>query len=270
MGISSILKPFGLPENASEHGELVDNMDGFVHWFMLFLFVGWSIYLVHVFYRYNAKRNPRANYAGVTGHSTTHIEIGVCIVEAILLFGFAFPLWARQADEFPTGPEVVKLRAVGEQFGWSFHYAGNDGVLGGINPKLTSPSNVIGRDMTDPNGKDDFLNTGMMKIPVNRPVIIDVRSKDVIHNLALTSMRAAQDATPGVKSHIWFKPIKVGTWDIICGQLCGPGHSGMRAVLEVVTDKEYEAWLKERSEAAANEAAPSPAASVSPPAAVVQ
>jgi cytochrome c oxidase subunit 2 len=131
-----------------------------------------------------------------------HIEIGVCIVEAILLIGFAFPLWARQADEFPTGPDVVKLRAVGEQFLWTFHYAGNDGVLGGINPMLTTSTNTIGRDSNDPNGKDDFLSGGVMRIPVGRPCIVDVRSKDVIHNLALVPMRAAQDATPGVKSHM--------------------------------------------------------------------
>jgi cytochrome c oxidase subunit 2 len=80
-----------------------------------------------------------------------------------------------------------------------------------------------------------------------RPVIVDVASKDVIHNLALVPMRAAQDATPGVKSHMWFKPTKTGTWDIICGQLCGPGHAQMKAILEVVDAEEYDAWAKEQS-----------------------
>jgi cytochrome c oxidase subunit 2 len=86
--VSKINQLFGIPELASEHGELVDHMLGFVHWFMLILFVGWSIYLGWVFYRYNQKRNRRADYVGVRGHATTHIEIGVVIVEAILLLGF--------------------------------------------------------------------------------------------------------------------------------------------------------------------------------------
>lgn len=158
MNVSSILHLLGLPELASEHGELVDHMNGFVHWFMLILFVGWSIFLAYVFVRFRQKRNPKADYRGITNHATTHVEIGVCIVEAILLIGFAFPLWSRQADEFPTGPEVVRLRAVGEQFLWTFHYAGKDGVLGGINPRLTTPTNGIGRELNDPNGKDDFLS----------------------------------------------------------------------------------------------------------------
>jgi cytochrome c oxidase subunit II len=261
MSIDSILRPFWLPERASEHGEMVDHMNAFVHWFMLALFVGWSCFLVYVFYTYNSKRNARANYKGVTGHASTHIEVGVCIVEAILLIGFAFPLWAKQADEYPTGANVVKVRAVGEQFGWTFHYAGKDGVLGAVNPKLITSTNPIGRDASDPNGKDDFIKSGTMTLPADRPVIIDVGSKDVIHNLAIPSMRVAQDATPGVKSHMWFKPIKVGTWDIICGQLCGYGHSQMKATLDVLSESDFDGWAKENSEAAAKtSSAPSLAA----------
>lgn len=94
-----------------------------------------------------------------------------------------------------------------------------------------------------------------MKLPVGRPVIVDVASKDVIHNLALVPMRAAQDATPGVKSHMWFKPTKEGSWDIICGQLCGPGHAQMKATVEVIPNKDYEDWSKEMSAAAAKKAA---------------
>ncbi len=258
--ITSLLKLFGLPELASEHGGQVDHMDGIVHWFMFVLFVGWSAYLVRVIYTRRAKRSPRADYHGVTGHATTHIEVGVCIVEAILLLGFAFPLWARQADDYPTGPNVVKLRAVGEQFAWNFHYAGNDGMLGGVNPRLITGANPIGRELADPNGSDDFISPALLKLPINRPVIIDVRSKDVIHNLALVPMRAAQDATPGVKAHMWFTPTKTGTWDIICGQLCGTSHSQMKATLEVVSEADYDAWVKEQSDDAKKKsAAPAPA-----------
>ncbi len=260
MSVSSILKPFGLPELASEHGELVDHMDGLVHWFMFVLFVGWTSYLVYVFYNYRNTRNKNADYHGVRGHATTHIEIGVCIVEAILLLGFAFPLWSRQADGYPTGPDVLKLRAVGEQFSWTFHYPGNDGVLGQVNRKLTSATNPIGRDSTDPNGKDDFVSGGTMKLPVGRPVIVDISSKDVIHNLALTPMRAAQDAIPGAKAHMWFRPVKTGTWDIICGQLCGVGHSQMKATLEVVSQKEFDEWSKEQSASSIKNSQPPAAA----------
>lgn len=254
--VSKINEWFGIPALASEHGELLDHMLGFVHWFMAVLFVGWSAYLLFVFYRFSAKKNPRADYHGVRGHATTHIEIGVVIVEAILLLGFAFPLWSRQADDYPVGPDVIRMRALGEKFLWNFQYPGNDTMLGVNDPKFFNPNagNPVGIDAHDPNGKDDFVSPSL-KLPVNRPVIIDVGSKDVIHNLALVPMRAAQDATPGVRAHMWFKPVKTGTWDIICGQLCGPGHAQMKAVLEVMDQKEFDEWSKGQSAAAAKKSA---------------
>jgi cytochrome c oxidase subunit II len=251
MSVSDINHWFGITQNASEHGGLVDHMLGFVHWFMLFLFIGWSIFLIIAFTKFRQSKNPKADYHGVRGHASTHIEIGVVIVEAILLLGFAFPLWSRQADDFPTSPDTIKMRALGEKFLWNFQYPGDDLMLSTWDPRLISPANQVGRDLQDPNGKDDFVNPGTMKLPVNRPVIVDVASKDVIHNLAIVPMRAAQDACPGVKSHMWFKPVRTGTWDIICGQLCGPGHAQMKAVLEVVEGPEFDEWAKEMSTAAA-------------------
>lgn len=247
MSVSDINKLIGITENASEHGGLVDHMLGFVHWFMLALFIGWSIYLVLAFTKFRRSKNPNADYHGVRGHASTHIEIGVVVVEAILLLGFAFPLWSRQADDFPTSPDTIKLRALGEKFLWNFQYPGNDMMLSTWDMRNVSPANLVGRDLLDPNGKDDFVNPGTMRLPVNRPVIVDVASKDVIHNLALVPMRSAQDAIPGVKAHMWFKPVKTGSWDIICGQLCGPGHAQMKAVLEVVDEKDFDEWAKEQS-----------------------
>ncbi len=262
LAIFSINKFLGLPELASEHGEMVDHMLELLHWFMLALFVGWSAFLVVVFTKFRKERQPKADYHGVRGHATTHIELGVVIVEVILLLGFAFPLWAERADDLPTGADVLKMRAVGEKFVWNFQYPGLDGALGGMHMKNidVATRNVIGRDMKDPNGKDDFVKGGTMTIPLNRPVIVEVTSKDVIHNLCLTPMRMAQDATPGIRSHFWFKPTKTGKWDIICGQLCGPGHSGMKATLDVVEQKEFDDFMKENGEEARRAAAaPAPA-----------
>ncbi|HYF36968.1 MAG TPA: cytochrome c oxidase subunit II [Prosthecobacter sp.] len=266
MSVSDINELIGITANASEHGGLVDHMLGFVHWFMLVLGLGWSIFLIVVFTRFRAGKNRKADYHGVRGHASTHIEIGVVIVEAILLLGFAFPLWSHQADDYPTDPNTIKMRAMGEKFTWNFQYPGSDLMLSTWNPRyIAGGSNPVGIDRLDPNGKDDFVNPGTMRLPVNRAVIVDVASKDVIHNLALVPMRAAQDAIPGVKAHMWFKPVKEGTWDVICGQLCGPGHAQMKAVLEVVSEKDFEDWSKEQSASAAKKsaetaAAPAPAA----------
>jgi cytochrome c oxidase subunit 2 len=99
---------------------------------------------------------------------------------------------------------------------------------------------------------------GELHVPVDRNVIVDVSSKDVIHNFALPNLRIAQDAIPGQVIPMWFKPIKTGTYDIICGQLCGLGHYAMKGTLVVDTPADYQAWLKERAQLAGTASAPPP------------
>ena len=110
----------------------------------------------------------------------------------------------------------------------------------------------------NPEGRDDIVVLGELHVPVNRPVIIEITSKDVIHNFALPHMRAAQDAIPGQIIPMWFTPIKVGTYEVICGQLCGLGHYSMKGTVVVDTPEAYQAWLKERAELGGSQAAPDP------------
>ena len=95
-------------------------------------------------------------------------------------------------------------------------------------------------------------------MPKDRPVIIELSSKDVIHNFALPHMRMAQDAIPGQLIPMWFKPIKTGNFEVVCGQLCGLGHYSMKGMLVVDEPAEYQAWLKERVELSGTQSAPPP------------
>jgi cytochrome c oxidase subunit 2 len=237
-------KLFGIPEVHSEHGRMLDHMLEVVHWFMLLLFVGWSIFLVITLWRGYHKRTPKANYHGVQSHASSHLEIGVIIVEVILLLGFAFPLWGQRVDQFPD-PDV-RVNAWAEQFAWNFHYPGPDGKFGTTNRFLISGGNPIGLDSEDPNGFDDVITRNLV-LPNRKKIEINVTSKDVIHNLALKTMRIAQDADPGKFTRMWFIPTKTGKSDIICGQLCGPVHGQMRSELEVMADeKQFTTWLGEQ------------------------
>ncbi|HMJ05228.1 MAG TPA: hypothetical protein VK474_03135, partial [Chthoniobacterales bacterium] len=140
----------------------------------------------------------------------------------------------------------------------NFHMPGPDGQFGRRDVTLVSNSNQLGLDPTDEAGKDDLVVQTELHVPVDRPVIVETSSKDVIHNFALPAMRAAQDAIPGQIIPLWFRPIKVGTYEIVCGQLCGLGHYGMRGSLVVDTPADYQAWLKERADLAASTTAPPP------------
>ncbi len=249
----------GQPPNASEHGYQIDHILEFAHWFMGTLFVGWSLYFIYVLLRFNRRRHPVADHYGVKSGISTHLEFSVVLIEAVLLIGFAIPLWAKRVNQFPEGKDTIIVHAIGQQFNWNFHLPGPDGVFGRRSADLVTNANPIGLDPNDPSSRDDIVTSGELHVPIDRPVIVELSSKDVIHNFAMPSMRIASDAIPGTVIPMWFKPIKTGTYEIVCGQLCGLGHYSMKGTLVVDTPEDYQAWLKERAELSGSAAAPPPA-----------
>jgi cytochrome c oxidase subunit II len=244
-------KLLGIPENYSVHGAQVDHMIDVVHWFMIALFVGWTIFFFYCIIRFWRGNNPKASYSGVRSHLSTHLEVGVIIVEAVLLLGFAFPLWAERVDSWKQVQQLnpERVRVVGWQFGWTYHYPGLDGKFGRTDAALISGSNDLGIDYQDPNALDDFTSP-ILKLPAERPAVLNIGSKDVIHNYAIVPMRIQQDAIPGREIPMWFTPIKPLETYVVCGQLCGEGHGNMIGSMEVVTPEEYDPWAKTQSETA--------------------
>src|SRR2546425_12249988 len=246
------------PNNASSHGYQIDHILEFCHWFMAALFVGWSAFFIYVLLRFRKRRQPVADHAGVRSGISTHLEFSVVLIEAVLLLGFAIPLWARRVNEFPPTQDAILVHVVGQQFNWTFHMPGPDGQFGRREIGLVTNSNPLGIDPNDPAGKDDIVVLGELHVPVNRPVIIELSSKDVIHNFCLPHMRIAADAIPGSLIPMWFKPIKAGPYEVVCGQLCGLGHVGMKGTLVVDEPGDYQQWLNERAELAGQQNAPAP------------
>jgi len=228
----------------SKHGATGNHMLGLIHWFMAVLFVGWTAFLGVILWKFRAKKNPKASYKGIDSHFSTHLEVGVVIVEVVLLMGFAFPLWAQRSDKNvrPQGDEVVNLRAVGEQYRWTFHYAGKDKAVGMTSYDRITAANPVGMVEEDPNSHDDFITINDLVLPKGRPAVIQVTSKDVIHGLAIKPMFSQQDAIPGSEIPMWFVPEETGEWNIVCAQLCGAGHAKMVAYVSVVEEEEFEEW----------------------------
>jgi len=258
LNLAIINELIGLPANASEHGFQIDHIIEFSHWFMGALFVGWSAFFIYVLIRFRKSRQPVANHEGVTSGISTHLEFAVVLIEAVLLLGFAIPLWASRVNRFPDDKDATVVYVLGQQFNWNYHLAGPDGKFGRRNIALVSNSNPVGLDSNDPAAKDDIVTLGELHVPIDRPVILELTSKDVIHNFALPHMRVAQDAIPGQLIPMWFTPIKKGSYEVICGQLCGLGHYSMKGMLVVDDPAEYEAWLKERAELSGSQNAPAP------------
>jgi cytochrome c oxidase subunit 2 len=241
-----MLELLGLPEPASAHAGQIDNMLVWVHWLMAVLFVGWGAFFVYTLVRFRAGRSPKADYHGARSHFSTYVEVAVALVEAVLLIGFSIPAWADRVDDLPNENEAVVVRVVAEQFLWNFHYPGADGVFGRTDIELVGADNPLGLDRTDPAAMDD-LTPPTLTLPVDRPALIHLSSKDVIHSFSLNQMRVKQDAIPGVTFPVWFTPTRTGDWEINCSQLCGLGHFRMRGIYSIKTQAEYEAFLAEEA-----------------------
>jgi cytochrome c oxidase subunit 2 len=248
--IQKIKDLLSMPPLTSEHGAKVDDLILYVHYLMGVLFVIWIIYFFYVLVRFRAGANPKANHAGYTGHVTTYMEVGVAVIEGVLLIALAIPLWRNAADEFPAAKDSTVVRVTAQQFAWNFRYPGKDGAFGRQDLKFVSNDNKFGIDPNDPTGKDDVnppLND--MAVPVNKPVILHITSMDVIHNYAVHPMRVMQDAIPGVSIATHFKPLMEGKYQITCAQLCGNSHYFMKGYLNVLSQEKYDAWITEKSKA---------------------
>ena len=256
--LTSVGKLLGLPVLASEQGRQVDNLIIYIHLLMIALFVGWMAYIVFVLIRFRRGRQPKADYHGVRGHTSSYLEVAVAAIEAVLLFGLAIPLWAKAVDKFPAKSESTEVQIVAQQFAWNIRYPGADGIFGKQDMRWVNPTNVFGVDPTDPKGKDDVQTLNELHVPLAKlpngeykPVILYISSKDVVHSFKVIALRLTQDAIPGMRIPIWFRPTREGRFQINCAQLCGNSHSAMSQGFVIVESQAaFDKWIASKVGAA--------------------
>lgn len=246
-------KLLGLPVLAADNGKAVDELIIYVHWLMIALFIGWFAYFVYALWRFNARRNAKADHQGVRSHASSYIEVAVVVAELVLLIGFAIPMWAKASDvtTIPDAKDALVIQVVAQQFDWNIRYSGKDGLFGKQDMTRVSGTNVFGVSPEDPNGKDDVQTATQIHVPVNKTVIVHLTSQDVIHSFKIIALRVTQDAIPGMRIPTWFKATKEGQYQINCAQLCGVGHYAMsRGLLVVESQEAYDKWLESKVGAA--------------------
>jgi cytochrome c oxidase subunit 2 len=229
-----------LPAASSEHAAAFDRVLGSVHDEAAIVFLGWLLVFGFILIRFRAGGRRRAG--APAGHWPL-VAIGAVVLADVFLLAGSLPLWARRATAPPAG--AVEMRVVGEQYAWQVHYPGLDGRFGRTAPSFITAADPIGVDRNDPDAKDDFVLGGLLVVPVNRPVVVHLAAKDVIHSFTLPEMRVKQDVTPGLPTTTWFTPIATGSWEIVCSQLCGLGHYRMRGQFEVRTQDAWDAFVRD-------------------------
>ena len=198
--------------------------------------LGWMVWK----YRDTGNAASRAVYS----HGSNRLEVIWTVITAVIFITLGLmgqSVWASlRLHDAPPGSYTVEV--VAQQFQWNFHYAGKDGKFGRTDPKFIDDGslNFVGLDNTDASAADDIV-TSTIAIPVNRPVELRLRSKDVIHNFWVPQLRFKQDLVPGMEIKVHFTANKIGSYELACAELCGQLHFKMRAFMLVLPEEEIQA-----------------------------
>ena len=204
------------------------------------VFIAVNLFMAYSVFRYRYREGQRAHYepenAKLEGWLTGLTSVGVVAVLAPGLL-----VWL----DFITVPDNADVfEAVGQQWQWSFRFPGEDGVLGTVDTSNVSDDNSFGLNPDDPYGRDDILvETNEVHLPIDRPVKVLLRSKDVLHDFYVPQFRAKMDLVPGTVTYFWFTPTREGRYQILCAELCGIGHHTMRGYVVVESENAFKEWL---------------------------
>lgn len=250
-------REFFLPEASSIHGRRTDDLFWFSMGVLTIPFILVNFLIFFFAWKYQYKKNHRASF-----YPDNHkLELIWTIIPAIVMALLVFTGWKAWSDitsEAPRDAEVIEI--TGKQFNWIVRYGGvNDNKLGNYNYKLIDAQNEVGIDLSDENSFDDFQNPTEMHIPVNRPVLLKIRARDVIHSVFIPHMRVKMDAVPGMPTKFWFVADKTTAqmqselndpnfkYEIACTEICGQGHFSMKINLVVDDEESYKKWCSEQS-----------------------
>jgi cytochrome c oxidase subunit II len=178
--------------------------------------------LVWFLWKYRGRPGRRAHYT----HGNMKAEIIWSSVPAVVVVWIGLASaggWNRIKAQVPA--DAIPLAIHAKQFEWNITYPGADGRIG---------------------GGDDFTVRSQLHVPVNRPVVATLEAEEVIHSFFIPQFRVKQDAVPGMRIRVWFRPTKVGSYEIACAELCGMGHYRMRGSVTVHTQEDYDRWVAGR------------------------
>lgn len=219
---------------------MVDDTVHITFWVTGIVFVAVNLFLAYAVIRYRHRKGQKAHYEPESPRLEWGLTIATSIgIAAMLAPGLA--VWAK----FVTVPEDAAIvEVLGQQWSWNYRFPGRDGALGKTDAHRISLDNPFGMNPEDPAGADDILvSSPELHLPVNKPVKLELRSKDVNHQFAVAQFRVKMDMVPGMVTYFWFTPTRTGQFDALCEQLCGMAHFAMRGRVIVDEEKEFQSWL---------------------------
>ncbi len=212
-------------------------------WITGVVFIAVILFMAYCVYRFRYKEGERAEYKPENNKLEWWLT-GLTTVGVAAMLTPGLIVW----NDFVTVPPgAAEIEVIGQQWQWTYRFPGKDGKLGTSNIKHISSDNPFGVNPKDPNGQDDVLvDDSELHMPIGKPIKVLLRSIDVLHDFYVPEFRAKMDMVPGAVTYFWLTPIRTGTFDILCFELCGLGHHAMRGQVVVEERSAFNAWLGEQ------------------------
>lgn len=266
---------YGVHESASKHGKEIDKIFNITLVVTGIVFFITQIALFWFSYKYRGREGRKVLYIP---HDNRLEMIWTAIPAVVMTFLVIGGLitWNEVMADVKEGEDHIEIEANGMQFAWNLRYPGTDGKLGAKDYKRITATNPFGQDFSDTKGHDDFYPDEIV-LPVGKKVRVRITARDVLHNFYLPHFRVKMDAIPGLPTYFVFTPEitteeyrqllkKAPEWnekydpkdpesrtrwemfdyELACAELCGKGHYSMRRKVRVVSQEEYDTWLKKQ------------------------
>jgi cytochrome c oxidase subunit 2 len=232
-----------MPPAITRVGHWIDGQYSLTLWITGIIFILAQLALAWVVFKY---RDHGQKVHFVRGsHKLEVVWTTATTVLFMAMGAMAVHSWAQVHFTAPQ-PDALQIGVMAEQFTWNFRYAGPDGQFAPTAPKYYNDSlgNPFGINQ-DSKDKDDIVSP-ILVVPVNHEVELRMDSKDVIHSFYVRELRIKQDVVPGMIIPIHFTPLEIGRYELVCAQLCGMGHNRMHSYLQVVSEADFQKWLKQQ------------------------
>lgn len=239
-----------LPPASSVHGAEIDTLMKVSMTLILVVFFALSPMLFYFAYKYRGRKENKAYFFA----HNNKLEIVWTVVPTIILTAliiYGLRTWDRAMN--PDISEATVIEVYSKQFDWTARYSGTDNVLGDANYKLVEGRNTLGVDVNDKNSADDIV-VREVHLPVNKPVLLKFRSRDVIHSAFLPHFRVQMNCVPGLSTQFAFTPTKTTAemkesegedfeYVLLCNKICGSAHFNMQMKFIVESEEDYNKWL---------------------------
>src|ERR1700691_4909669 len=244
-----VMHMWPMPQDISTHGHLIDEQYTDTMLEAGISFLASQFLLAFFIWKFSIVK-PGSKIGRLPGGAAGLVIAAFLLVgtECLALGVFGVKAWAT-VYLTPPAADAIPVQVQAGQFAFYFRYPGPDGSFGPIHADQISEANAkfFGLDTThDQDSKDDIV-AAELAIPVNKEIHLLMYSKDVGHSFYVRELRIQQDFRPGLDLSVHFTATKIGKYEIVCTQLCGLGHYNMKAYLEVMSQEDYDSWLKQQA-----------------------